>query len=725
MIYAHSLKEKSESAWQPLSEHSCNVSGLAESFAKPFHSAAWAKCLGLLHDAGKARISFQNYLKASTQIETDDFGYGEHSHSGAGACWCSEKLGPAGCILSYCIAGHHAGLPDWIGGATPNGALLYRLQQEKGILLETQVRDWFQQYNPQEWIGKLRPPWKFHNSSEPSFWIRMLFSCLVDADFLDTEYFMDHERSHARMLWEDLTPIAKRFFAELDRIQSQAPDTPVNQVRSEIREDCERAALEKPGLFSLTVPTGGGKTLSGTAFALRHALKFGKKRIIYVIPYTSIIEQTSDVLRRFVGENSVLEHHSNFAPEKETLASQVASENWDAPIIVTTSVQFFESLYASSPGKCRKLHNIADSVVILDEVQLLPKHLLIPCCEAIRQLAEYYGTTFVLSTATQPDLKLENVREIIAPERNLYQRLKRTAAVFPENIDNRRSWKDIAEEISSYPQVLCIVNTRKDCRTLFSLLPEGTIHLSASMCGEHRSKTIKQIREKLNRKEPVRVISTQLVEAGVDFDFPVVYRAYTGLTSIAQAAGRCNREGLLNGLGKMVVFLPPEPAPPGELRKAEDALTDMLQSPSGISMDLPSVFPAFDQIFTDKINEHGEDFQALLEENARDFQFPFRTAAQQFQMIDDQHSAPVIVRYGNSSVFINSLLAVGPKRDIMRRLQRFTVNTPKRICDEMLEKGMISEPFPGIFVQEDPACYQEDFGFDLLKNEWSAADLII
>lgn len=725
MVYAHSLKEKPESAWQTLSEHSCEVSGIAETFAKPFRSGTWAKCLGLLHDAGKARISFQNYLKVSNQIETDDFGYGEHSHSGAGACWCRENLGAAGLILSYCIAGHHAGLPDWIGGVNPNGALQYRLQQEKEILQETQVRDWFQQYNPQEWVGRLLTPWKFRNNSEPSFWIRMLFSCLVDADFLDTECFMDYERSHARMQWEDISSISERFFAELDRIQSQAPDTPVNRVRSEIREDCERAALENPGLFSLTVPTGGGKTLSGTAFALRHALKFGKKRIIYVIPYTSIIEQTSDVLRRFVGENSVLEHHSNFAPEKETLVSQLASENWDAPIIVTTSVQFFESLYASSPGKCRKLHNIADSVVILDEVQLLPKHLLNPCCDAIRQLAEHYGTTFVLSTATQPDLKLEHVREIIAPKRNLYQRLKRTAAVFPDQIDDRRSWKEIAEEISHYPQVLCIVNTRKDCRELFNLMPEGTVHLSASMCGEHRSKTIRQIREKLNRKEPIRVISTQLVEAGVDFDFPVVYRAYTGLTSIAQAAGRCNREGLLNGLGKMVVFLPPKPAPLGELRKAEDALTDMLQGTSGISLDHPSVFPAFDQIFTDKINDHGEDFQALLEENARDCQFPFRTASQKFQMIDDQHSASVIVRYDNSLAFINSLLAVGPKRDIMRRLQRFTVNIPKRICDEMLESGMISEPFPGIFVQEDPACYQETFGFDLMKNEWSAAELII
>ncbi|MBP5182682.1 MAG: CRISPR-associated endonuclease Cas3'', partial [Lentisphaeria bacterium] len=382
MIYAHSLEGRPESEWQTLSEHSRNVSILAEAFAGAFHSEKWAKVLGLLHDGGKSRSSFQDYLKRCNQMETGASGYGEHSHSGAGACWCRENLKEglqaAGRILSYCIAGHHAGLPDWIGGTTPNGALMYRLQQERDVLRETQVTDYFKQFDPQEWKNELLPPWKFHGKGDTdvSFWIRMLFSCLTDADCLDAEAFSEHEKSKARTQWEDLAQISKRFFEELDRVQSGSPDTPVNRIRSEIRKDCELASLQPPGIFSLTVPTGGGKTLSGTAFAFRHALKYGKKRIIYVIPYTSIIEQTVDVLRRFAGENSVLEHHSNFAPEKETLVSQLASENWDAPMIVTTSVQFFESLYASSPGKCRKLHNIAESVVILDEVQLLPKHLL-------------------------------------------------------------------------------------------------------------------------------------------------------------------------------------------------------------------------------------------------------------------------------------------------------------------------------------------------------------
>lgn len=706
-IFAHSLKGKTETEWQSLLEHSFNVSAMAEMFAKPFHSETWAKCLGLLHDAGKSRISFQNYLRQCNQIETEDVEIKEHTHSGAGAVWCAENLSPIGRIFAYCIAGHHVGLADWSGGAS---SLEYRLQQDKEVLNEPHVPEWFRQYRPQEWMAELQPPWKFRNNSEPSFWIRMLFSCLTDADFLDTESFMDYTRSTARTQWPDLPQISKRFFEELDQLQANAPDTAVNRIRSEIREDCERAALEKPGIFSMTVPTGGGKTLSGTAFALRHALKYGKKRIIFVIPYTSIIKQTADVLRRFAGENSLLEHHSNFVPPKENLVSQLAAENWDAPIIVTTSVQFFESLYAASPGKCRKLHNIADSVVILDEVQLLPKHLLVPCREAIRQLSEYYGTTFVLSTATQPDLGLE-AREIISPNRNLYLKLKRISVVFPESFARRSSWEEIAEKISCCPQVLCIVNTRKDCKTLFDLLPAGgTIHLSAAMCGAHRSETIKTIREKLERNEPVRVVSTQLVEAGVDFDFPVVYRAFSGLTSIVQAAGRCNREGVLAHSGKLVVFLPPEPAPTGELRKAEDALMEMIQA-SAISLENPADFLEFDRRFAEKINEHGEEFNSLLETNARDFRFQFRKAALAFQMIEDQTTVPVIIRYGKSPEYIEQLYTAGPKREIMRQLQRFVVNIQQKNCEGMLKNGMISEPFPGIYVQEDAACYQPTFGF--------------
>ena len=446
------------------------------------------------------------------------------------------------------------------------------------------------------------------------------------------------------------------------------------------------------------------------AFAFRHARKFGKKRIVYVIPYTSIIEQTADVLRRFLGDANVLEHHSNFDPAKETQASRLASENWDAPVIVTTTVQFFESLYACKSSRCRKLHNIADSVVILDEVQLLPTTLLKPCSEALRQLAERYGTTIVLSTATQPGLPgLDGVREMIPPALNLYARLKRTSYEFPDDMSKRRTWEELADELASFRQVLCVVNTRKDCRDLFERMPQGTIHLSASMCGEHRSRAIASIKERLARGEDIRVVSTQLVEAGVDIDFPVVYRAFTGLSSIAQSAGRCNREGRLDGLGRVVVFMPPKESPRGELRNGEYATSDLLHMKSRPSLESPDVFPVYFQKLRARAHSQGEAFEGWLVKDARHLQFQFREAAAAFQMIGDE-SVPVVVRYGDNGRLVEELRIVGPKRLIMRRLQRFTVNVPRGAIGELLQKGFVEEMHPGVYVQTVESVYSEVFG---------------
>ena len=314
-------------------------------------------------------------------------------------------MGNLGKALAYCIAGHHAGLPDWSGGKIPDGALAILLKHETSILDELPVSKWIADHETAWLSERLSPPFTFNpKDSSLSFWIRMMYSCLVDADFLDTEAFMDAKTSALRSTGKPLGDLVSVFFSSLDDKQRSADETPVNRIRAEIRAACEKAAEMPPGIFSLTVPTGGGKTLSGTAFAFRHALCHGLKRIIYVIPYTSIIEQTADILRGILGAENVLEHHSNFDPDKETRQSLLASENWDAPVVVTTAVQFFESLYACKSSQCRKLHNIADSVVILDEVQLLPTKLMLPCAEAIRQLATRYRVSFVLSTATQLNL---------------------------------------------------------------------------------------------------------------------------------------------------------------------------------------------------------------------------------------------------------------------------------------------------------------------------------
>ena len=333
-IYAHS-NGLAIGAWQTLSAHSENVARLASVFAAPFASSSQAELIGEVHDLGKARSSFQSYLRRCNGIGNSEQDDGDHSHSGAGASWLFQKAGPLGKALAYCVAGHHAGLPDWSNGSTPNGTLGVRMAEERSVLEEPPVRDWISAHEAEWLVKKQPPPFKFdREDSSFSFWIRMVYSCLVDADFLDTEAFMDEDRSALRDAEKPLSELSPVFFAHLDEKQRAADDTPVNRIRAEIRMACESAAHQDPGIFSLTVPTGGGKTLSGTAFAFRHALAHGCRRIIYVIPYTSIIEQTADTLRRILGEENVLEHHSNFDPDEETPQSRLASENWDAPVVV-------------------------------------------------------------------------------------------------------------------------------------------------------------------------------------------------------------------------------------------------------------------------------------------------------------------------------------------------------------------------------------------------------
>lgn len=737
-VFAHSKTDCPCESWQTLEEHSARVAYMAGIYAKEFNSEGFGRFLGYLHDIGKARSSFQGYLMRQNGIDDKDYDYGDHSHSGAGACWGIyrgpfQKLEK---IFAYILAGHHAGLPDWSGGETPAGALNIRLELEKSVIEEEPVSKWIADHSS-EWIKSLptQPPWQFDSKckegefckSDLSFWIRMLYSCLVDADFLDTEHFMDDKRSRDRKGYADLEILADRFFANLDAKQGSAPQTEVNALRAKIREACETAAMKTPGIFTLTVPTGGGKTLSSTAFAFRHSLRYGKKRIIYVIPYTSIIEQTSNTLRHFLGEGDVLEHHCNFDPKKETPRSQLASENWDAPVVVTTSVQFFESLYSGKSSRCRKLHNIANSVVILDEVQLLPSHLLLPIIEAIRQLTDHYGVTLLLSTATQPKfpgLDLSSDREIIPKELDLYAKLKRTQIEWPSDLRAVTQWEEVAEEISRFDQVLCVVNTRKDCRELYNLMPSGTIHLSAGMCGEHRTKVIDMIKSRLAKAEPVRVVSTQLVEAGVDFDFPVVYRAFTGLSSIAQAAGRCNREGSLPHLGKVVVFVPPKQSPAGELRKAEDTLREMLACHSPEIVNTPKGYGAYFKSLYGRMNHLGENFRTFFIENSLQYEFQFREGDKNFQMIDDQISVSITVRYGDNDTLIDQLRIVGPNRETMRALQRYTVSIPRSLIGELIEKGFIEEMYPGVFVQTIPSLYSENFGLDLYREGLQAEDLM-
>ena len=561
----------------------------------------------------------------------------------------------------------------------------------------------------------------------------MLFSCLVDADCLDTEKFKEPEKSVRREDYPKIKELAEKFFQGLDELERIAQKSPVNSIRSEIRQACERAAKLPRGLFSLTVPTGGGKTLSAMAFAIRHALKHGQQRVIYVIPYTSIIEQTAQTLAKYFGGENVVEHHSNLDPSRESPRSKLASENWDAPIIVTTNVQFFESLYAAKSSRCRKLHNIVNSVVILDEAQLLPPELLAPCVDAMNQLVQNYGVTLVLATATQPALfslpkpcpSLQKATEITPSEMNLYERLKRVDYRLPSDLSKACEWPDIAARLQKNEQVLCVVNTRRDCHDLFKLMPEGTIHLSALMCGEHRSQVIAEIKRRLAEDFPTRVISTQLVEAGVDIDFPVVYRALAGLDSIAQAGGRCNREGELNKngrLGEIHVFVPPKPAPPGLLLKGENKTRELCVLPD-FDPHSPETYTRYFNLFYVAINDTGSEWlkERLVKDVNPHLYFQFRTAGQEFKMIDDQAQRPIFVRHGNSAKWLDELRKIGPTRQNMRQLQRYVVNLSKPAFDGAIADGLVEEIWPGYWCWA--RRYDPVLGVDIFGGGWTPEEL--
>ena len=722
-----------------LAAHLQSVAAMAAEFSETFEPATktqrWAYIAGLWHDLGKYRPGFQRYVRLgdnpNAHIE-GKVGGREKTHSAAGALWAMQTLGErhgengklAARVLAYLIAGHHAGLGDWNGGLSErlNGA------DSQAELSEARAA------NPPEIIlshGDFVPSLKNIPGGPDGFalWVRMLFSCLIDADFLDTEAHFDAGKPARREGFPLLGQMQVAFDAHMARTATAAEATLVNTLRADVLRQCREKADLTSGFFSLTVPTGGGKTLSSLAFALNHAQTHGKRRVIYAIPYTSIIEQTADVFREVfkgLGDEVLIEHHSqaDAADQDETARSRLACENWDAPLIVTTNVQLFESLFAAKTSRCRKLHNLVGSVIVLDEAQQLPPEFLQPILDALNLLVKHYGVTVVLCTATQPALNttdyfdasnnlqgLENVREIIDNPDALFDALKRVDVELPKDWNTPTPWADIAAQLAAEDCVLAIVSTRKAARELQRLLPPGTLHLSALMCGAHRKTVIDHIKARLKAKreghdlQPLRVVSTQLVEAGVDIDFPVVYRALAGLDSIAQAAGRCNREGRLEGKGRVVVFVPPEPPPVGHLLKGAQACISTLHGQHADPL-ARALFATYFRQFYSTVDLDSKGVCSLLTVKDRQtLAVQFRSAADAFRLIDDQDSASVVVRYAEHRDEIEKLLGIlaadGPARWLMRRLQRYSVSIHKRVADRMLMQGSLTLLMPGLYVQQD------------------------
>jgi len=717
--YAHSRENEPPATWQPLEAHLANVAHLAAAFASPFGGDEWAHLAGLWHDLGKYSNEFQRKLYGETLKVV---------HSEAGGHWASLK-GWRGVdqILSWLIMGHHAGLADFSPDKTGAKALEPKMRNPEasnGILRNVPPSILEQEIPAQPAMFSDR-----ENFPDQAFFIRMLYSCLVDADYLDTEAFMNPKKGEARV---DSVPNLEVLLKKFDRYMLRFEDAKgvVNECRADVLAQC-RTAASRRGVFSLTVPTGGGKTLASLAFALRHAVEHGKQRIIYVIPYTSIIEQTAKEFRKISGfEDAVLEHHCNMVDvdedDEEYKRSRLATENWDAPIVVTTSVQFFESLYANRSSRCRKLHNIADSIVIFDEAQCLPPAFLRPCVFAIRELSRHYGVTPVLCTATQPvldkkesfDFKFkegfERVNEIIENPDQLSRQLERVRV---ERLCDLKpvSYPELAKEIlKEGHSVLCILNRKADARELAERLPkEQTIHLSTNMCAEHRFQTLETIFKRLGSdEEPLYVISTSLVEAGVDLDFPVVYRALAGLDSIAQAAGRCNREGELD-FGRTVVFMPEQQ--PLYVKPAASLAIDYLRPDRIERIFLPKTFRKyFDKYFfmkgTDALDE--EDIRELLPKKTEEI--CFQTAAEKFRLIDNDWQVALIVPFGGSAALIDQLMEEPwNARKICRKLQRYTVSVPRNAFNALLDGDYAKavEGFEGLHYLHVKQLYDDRFGF--------------
>ncbi|MBF0292331.1 MAG: CRISPR-associated endonuclease Cas3'' [Nitrospinae bacterium] len=724
---AHVKKDEAGGSQAPhkLEDHLNGVAELAARFAADFNSEELARLAALWHDLGKYSGEFQQKIRRETGYDVDahiEGAPGRVDHSTAGAIHAINKFGDHGRILAYLIAGHHAGLPDWYSADSGGKALSARLDQPE--LLDRALK----QSVPQDLLTQDKPTFSVAGGGKGfALWVRMLFSCLVDADFLDTEAFMDESRAIARQGYPTLKEMLPTFNLHMEDKAVKAEQTPVNSIRADVLRQCREQAASAPGIFSLTVPTGGGKTLSSLAFALEHAIKHGKNRIIYAIPYTSIIEQTADVFRDVFKSlpDAVIEHHSNLDPNEETSKSRLAAENWDAPLIVTTNVQLFESLFAARTSRCRKLHNLVNSVVVLDEAQLIPPEFLQPILDTLNLLAAHYRVTFVFSTATQPALNtvkdtfgrttrrgLNSVHEIIAKVNELYADLERVEVTLPADLNQPGNWDELAKEIAQHDSALAIVNTRKDCRELHQKMPEGTLHLSALMCGEHRSSVIAEIKQRLKDGIPTRVISTQLVEAGVDLDFPVVYRALGGLDSIAQAAGRCNREGKLGdgeAKGKVVVFVPPKPAPRGLLRFGEDSTKDVLHDRPSNPLER-SLFNRYFDLFLSKPNLDKYGIADLLKVGSKG-EVQFRTAADKFRLIDDRETQSVFVRYNKESDdLINLLKSAGPERWLMRKLQRYSVTLYRHDFNRLLKNSDIAEIHPGMYAQVSTSLYDKKTG---------------
>lgn len=699
-IYLAHSKTDEHPEGHPLKEHLENVAQLAGCFAEDFNAKEAAQLCGLLHDIGKYSVAFQRRL--------DGVGAAvDHSTAGAIEAYNAKKIAEA-----FCIAGHHAGLPNM--GSRFDGCdeatLCGRLKRKSEG--RTENYDAFSKE-----ISIPASPCKnsfINDKTSFAFMTRMIFSCLVDADWLDTEkYFYNGKVIHGG--YDDLATL--REYLDRKTAKWQKSTEEINRRRTKILNAAIDAACEPPGLFSMTVPTGGGKTVSSVAFALYHAIAHGLKRIIYVIPYCNIIEQTQAVFEEIFGAENIVAHYSaaeyeNGEDRTDTDKRILSSENWDAPIILTTSVQFFESLYSNKPSRCRKLHNISKSVIIFDEAQMLPMPFIRPCVSAISQLTLNYGCSAVLCTATQPSLGRLfkeyapdlTIRELCPNRDDMYNKFRRVT--FKQ--DGRLTDEELAQKLNNENQVLCIVNTKAQAQRIYNLLEKnGAYHLSTLMTPYDRRKTLNEIKNRIKPKSglPCRVVSTSLVEAGVDLDFPTVYRAVAGLDSIIQAGGRCNRNGEEDINNSIVHIFETDQRPPQMLEKNIDAAKRVLRDFEDIASP-EAIHTYFDFLLYRLTDKASLDLKQIM--NSSDH-LDFAQINDDFKIIDTAEYT-VYIPIAEGKTLTDRLLEYGPSKKLLRDLGQFAVGVYKNTFNALIRLGAAKKISPNAAVLTNTDLYNKETG---------------
>lgn len=699
-FFAHSKPDLSKTEWQALREHLYNTANIAGEFGKTAGVAELAYIAGLVHDLGKYSSEFQLRLEGKGP-RTD--------HSTAGAKTLFQLFQgtphePLTTLLAYCITGHHSGLLDFgseadlAGAGTVVARLKTKLCDYSAYRQEINLANL--PFPHQLHIRPLTGKWGF----SLSFMTRMVYSALVDADFQETQTYMQGQKPRGQ--YASLQTLCDRLAAHLHGFDN--PTSAINRKRNETLELCLQKAREMPGFFNLTIPTGGGKTLASMAFALNHAVQHGLSRVIYVIPFTTIIEQNAAVFKRALGEENVLEHHSNFdwesfkreqndSPDDFTNSVyaklKLAAENWDIPIVVTTNVQFFESLFANKSSRCRKLHNIAGSVIIFDEAQMLPREYMHPAMNAVWELVANYGCSAVFCTATQPNLKRflpdgTVIIDLVPDPQALFEFYRRV------EIKNLGVLTDdeLLAHLNAHPQVMCIVNTRRHASGLYEgLQGEGNFHLSTLMCPVHRKQRLKEIQQRLERGQPCRVVSTSVMEAGVDLDFPAGYRALAGLDSINQAAGRVNRN-MKFATSELFLFDPKSEyvkRTPQYVAQAAEIARLVLRNHAQAPISIAAIADYFDQLYN-LADPQAFDYKHILEcfkdPNGR---FQFASAARRFRIIDSPTETVVIPFDATANDLIEELKYTQYPASTLRKLQPYTVSIYQNEFDKISSKGVV------------------------------------